>query len=186
LRAGRRSEIAKLQVNRGGRPEIYYFRDQQGLEVDFVIPMRSQRLALVEAKATRTPTPAMAHSLRRLKEAITQHTPTALLVDDGRDQAVEGGALAPGCAAREAGLGNPYRSRSQLRCSQGTEAATSGVAPWPKRGFEFSKAFWPYGRVPAVARAQDSSSAVGFHSGGSEGDLEGSEGGPGRVQSTAY
>jgi predicted AAA+ superfamily ATPase len=61
------SEIAKLQVNWSGRPEIYYFRDQQGLEVDFVVPLKSQRLALVEAKATRTPTPAMAHSRRTLR-----------------------------------------------------------------------------------------------------------------------
>jgi predicted AAA+ superfamily ATPase len=93
------SEIAKLQVNRGGRPEIYYFRDQQGLEVDFVIPMRSRRLALIEAKATRTPTPAMAQPLRRLKDAITQYPTTAWLVHDGTDQAVEGGVLAPGVSA---------------------------------------------------------------------------------------
>jgi predicted AAA+ superfamily ATPase len=93
------SEIAKLQVNRGGRPEIYYFRDQQGLEVDFVVPMRSQRLALIEAKATRTPTPRMALPLRKLKDAVTQHPTTAWLVHDGTDQAVEGGALAPGVSA---------------------------------------------------------------------------------------
>ena len=93
------SEIAKLQVNRGGRPEIYYFRDQQGLEVDFVVPLKSQRLALVEAKATRTPTPAMAQPLRRLSSAITGHPTTAMLVHDGSERPVAGGALAPHVAA---------------------------------------------------------------------------------------
>jgi hypothetical protein len=33
------------------------------------------------------------------EEAITQHPTTALLVHDGSDQAVEGGALAPGVSA---------------------------------------------------------------------------------------
>jgi len=93
------SEIAKLQVNRGGRPEIYYFRDQQGLEVDFVVPLKSQRLALIEAKATRTPTPAMAQSLRRLSSAITGHPTTSMLVHDGSERPVAGGALVPHVAA---------------------------------------------------------------------------------------
>lgn len=35
------SEIVKAQVNAGRRPELYFFRDQQGLEVDFVVPTRS-------------------------------------------------------------------------------------------------------------------------------------------------
>lgn len=93
------SEIAKLQVNNGGRPEIYYFRDQQGLEVDFVVPLKSQRLALIEAKATRTPTPAMAQSLRRLTGAITGHPTTAMLVHDGNEPSMAGRALAPGVSA---------------------------------------------------------------------------------------
>lgn len=38
----------------------YYFRDQQGLEVDFVVPAGHQRLVLVEAKASRTVVPQMA------------------------------------------------------------------------------------------------------------------------------
>lgn len=93
------SEIAKLQVNRGGRPEIYYFRDQQGLEVDFVVPIGARRLALIEAKATRTPTPAMAQSLRRLTTAITEHPTAAMLVYDGSDASAAGTALAPGVSA---------------------------------------------------------------------------------------
>lgn len=65
------AELAKAQLHRGERRELYYFRDQQGLEVDFVVPGKQHGLELIEAKATRTPTPAMAKSLIRLRDAIT-------------------------------------------------------------------------------------------------------------------
>ncbi|MBX9947121.1 MAG: ATP-binding protein [Reyranella sp.] len=64
------SEIAKAQANRGQRRELYHFRDEQGLEVDFVVPGRSGALDLIECKAGRTATPAMAGPMRRLAEAI--------------------------------------------------------------------------------------------------------------------
>ena len=60
------SEIVKHQVNSGGRKEVYYFRDQQGLEVDFIIPGKGNRLLFVEAKASRTVTPGMAGSTEAL------------------------------------------------------------------------------------------------------------------------
>ena len=63
------AEIAKSQVNRGRRRELYYFRDEQGLEVDFVIPGRGGSLSLVEAKLTRTVVPSMAAPMLRLMEA---------------------------------------------------------------------------------------------------------------------
>jgi len=63
------SEIAKAQVNAGGRRELYHFRDEQGLEVDFVVPGRGGSLVLVECKAGRTVTPAMAAPMRRLRDA---------------------------------------------------------------------------------------------------------------------
>src|SRR3990170_1290064 len=47
------SEIVKLQVNSGRRRELYHFRDQQGLEVDFVVPGGDRRPILIEAKASR-------------------------------------------------------------------------------------------------------------------------------------
>jgi predicted AAA+ superfamily ATPase len=64
------SEIVKAQVNAGRRRELYHFRDEQGLEVDFVMPGRGGSLALVECKAGRTVTPAMAAPMQRLREAI--------------------------------------------------------------------------------------------------------------------
>jgi hypothetical protein len=32
------AEIVKQQLGAGRRREIYFFRDQQGLEVDFIVP----------------------------------------------------------------------------------------------------------------------------------------------------
>ncbi len=63
------SEIVKAQVNAGRRREIYYFRDQQGLEVDFVVPVRDGGVRLVETKASATVTPGMAAPIRRLASA---------------------------------------------------------------------------------------------------------------------
>jgi predicted AAA+ superfamily ATPase len=66
------SEIVKAQVNSGGRRELYHFRDEQGLEVDFVVPGRGGSLTLVECKASRTVTPAMAAPMQRLRDAVTK------------------------------------------------------------------------------------------------------------------
>jgi predicted AAA+ superfamily ATPase len=64
------SEIVKAQANMGRRRELYYFRDKQGLEVDFVIPGKAGDTTLVEAKWTRTPTPAMADPMIKLAAAL--------------------------------------------------------------------------------------------------------------------
>lgn len=69
------SEIVKAQVNRGQRPGIYYFRDEQGLEVDFLVPGRSGSISLVECKATRTVRPEMAFPMQRLTEAFRKRGP---------------------------------------------------------------------------------------------------------------
>lgn len=63
------AEIIKTQVNSGMRRELYYFRDQQGLEVDFVIPGKNGSMTLVEAKASRTAKPDMVQPMRRLAAA---------------------------------------------------------------------------------------------------------------------
>jgi predicted AAA+ superfamily ATPase len=64
------AEIAKSQVNGGRRRELYYFRDEQGLEVDFLMPGPGASVALVECKAGRTVTPAMAAPMQRLADAL--------------------------------------------------------------------------------------------------------------------
>jgi uncharacterized protein len=64
------AEILKAQVNAGGRRELYFFRDEQGLEVDFLTPGRAGAVALVECKAGRTVTPSMAVPMQRLAAAL--------------------------------------------------------------------------------------------------------------------
>ena len=64
------AELVKRQINAGRRRELYYFRDQQGLEVDFLVPMGARRLKLIEVKASRTVTPSAAVPLGRLGAAI--------------------------------------------------------------------------------------------------------------------
>jgi hypothetical protein len=61
------AEIVKHQVNAGRRRELYHFRDQQGLAVDFIVPTRGSGLLLLEAKASRTVRPEMAAALLRLQ-----------------------------------------------------------------------------------------------------------------------
>lgn len=67
------AEIVKQQLNAGRRRELYYFRDQQGLEVDFLVPQTADVLTLVEARATRSALPAMASGLSRLATAARAH-----------------------------------------------------------------------------------------------------------------
>lgn len=64
------SEIIKRQVNAGMRRELYFFRDEQGLEVDFIIPAKSGGVTLLECKATRAPLPRMTVPLLQLREAF--------------------------------------------------------------------------------------------------------------------
>jgi predicted AAA+ superfamily ATPase len=75
------SEIVKAQVNAGRRRELYYFRDEQGLEVDFLVPGRGGAVSLVECKASRTVTPAMAGPLHRLAEALRKKRPPGTTVE---------------------------------------------------------------------------------------------------------
>jgi hypothetical protein len=64
------AEILKGQANLGLRKELYYFRDQQGLEVDFLVPRPNARLWLIEAKAGKTVHPSMAVPLLALHRAL--------------------------------------------------------------------------------------------------------------------
>ena len=63
------SEIIKSQINHGRRKELYYFRDQQGLEVDFLFP-HGTTVWMVECKASKTVQPAMAAPMQSLRRAM--------------------------------------------------------------------------------------------------------------------
>ncbi len=93
------AEIVKHQVNNGKRKELYYFRDQQGLEVDFVIPQGAGALLLVEAKATKTPKPSMTQSLSRLAKAINRYETRSMLVHSGSSKTDAGSVISPGVSA---------------------------------------------------------------------------------------
>lgn len=81
------AEILKQQMASGRPRALYYFRDQQGLEVDFIVPAGDQRLLFIETKASRTVVPAMAKPMERLAEAKTNYRITkALIHREGRDQ----------------------------------------------------------------------------------------------------
>lgn len=74
------SEIIKHQINSGKLRQLYYFRDQQGLEVDFLVPEANRRLMLLEVKASRTAMPEMAESLHRLSNAVSNYDVRSLLI----------------------------------------------------------------------------------------------------------
>ena len=93
------SEILKFQVNRGRRRELFYFRDQQGLEADLIVPAGDRRLVLIEVKASRTVTPRMAAPLLRLGKSAAGYHVTSLVVHQGRAGAPPSTALTPGAAA---------------------------------------------------------------------------------------
>src|SRR5580658_10113521 len=74
------SEILKSQINRGQRKELYYFRDQQGLEIDFLIPQPNARFWLVEAKASKTVQPSMAAPMLSLARVAKYRTSRRIVV----------------------------------------------------------------------------------------------------------
>ncbi len=93
------AEIIKQQLGTGRRREIYYFRDQQGLEVDFLIPRGNGRLALIEAKAAQTATPDDAKSLQRLVKAIDAYEVQGYVVHQPPPETAQLSALVPGVKA---------------------------------------------------------------------------------------
>jgi len=94
------AEILKSQVNRGRRKELYFFRDQQGLEVDFLFPAGAGGVWMLEAKATRTVQPAMSAPLVSLRRAIDGDTQIRMtVVHRASTTAVRSRAAAPGVEA---------------------------------------------------------------------------------------
>jgi len=100
------AEIVKAQQNAGRRREIYHFRDQQGLEVDFLVPGRG-RLTMVECKASRTVRPADAGPMQRLVAAFGKRrsggpraaSPRMVVVHEPAAHGMQLSALAPGVQA---------------------------------------------------------------------------------------
>lgn len=93
------AEIAKQQANAGRRREFYHFRDQRGLEVDFLVPGGADAITLVEVKASRTVFPTAARSLDAVGRAMSQARVRKIVAYKGRDVAESGTTLAPGVEA---------------------------------------------------------------------------------------
>jgi predicted AAA+ superfamily ATPase len=96
------AEIAKAQSNAGRRREIYYFREQQGLEVDFVVPARGGTTLLFEVKSTHTPRPLHAEPLLKLRTSLRDRRASdvrAFVVHRGGQTQPPTRALAPGVQA---------------------------------------------------------------------------------------
>ena len=98
------AEIVKAQLNAGGRRAIYYFRDQQGLEVDFVLSRKGGGVRLIEVKASSTVTPAMTASMQRLaaswrKGPASRGGVEMLLVHEAPRHRLPSSAIAPGVQA---------------------------------------------------------------------------------------
>ncbi len=74
------AEILKIQANHGARKELYYFRDQQGLEVDFLIPRPNAGLWLIECKAGKTVRLPMAAPLLSLRRALGKRSKRLIIV----------------------------------------------------------------------------------------------------------
>ena len=95
------AEILKSQVNQGGRKELYYFRDQQNLEVDFLLPRPNAGLWLIECKAGKTVRPAMAAPLLALRRTMKKRS-TRLIVVYGKSRSAQAtSAVARGVEAIE-------------------------------------------------------------------------------------
>jgi predicted AAA+ superfamily ATPase len=94
------AEILKSQANQGRRKELYHFRDQQGLEVDFLFPAADGGLWMVECKASKTVLPAMAGPLASLRRSIGDHGPVRMtVVHRASTTAPRSHGLAPGVEA---------------------------------------------------------------------------------------
>ncbi|PYX51687.1 MAG: AAA family ATPase [Acidobacteria bacterium] len=93
------AEILKSQANQGMRKELYYFRDQQGLEVDFLVPRPNSSLWLIEAKARKTVQPSMANPLLALRRALLKRSGRLIIVHRKSRSQLQTAAIARGVEA---------------------------------------------------------------------------------------
>jgi predicted AAA+ superfamily ATPase len=93
------SEIIKQQTALGRPRALYYFRDQQGLEVDFIVPLRERQLLFIEAKASRTVFPEMGEPLDRLAKGSSRYDVSKVVVHRAGKESPSTSALRRGVKA---------------------------------------------------------------------------------------
>ncbi len=89
------SELVKHRVHAGRRPGLHWFRDQQGLEVDFLLEGRGLKPLMIEVKVTHTPTSQDARPILRLRQNVPAEEDD-LLVHRVSPGEPESQALVPG------------------------------------------------------------------------------------------
>ncbi|MBI1321482.1 MAG: DUF4143 domain-containing protein [Candidatus Hydrogenedens sp.] len=76
------TEVLKGAYNRGYRPQVYFYRDSNGNEVDLVI-REGRRLIPIEIKSASTFTPDFIRGIRRLQEASPDAGPSGFVLYSG-------------------------------------------------------------------------------------------------------
>lgn len=77
------SEILKNQINQGRPKEVYYFRDEVGFEIDFIVPHTGSKIELIEIKYSKTPMPVMVKNIIALRKKIKNIKVEANLIHIG-------------------------------------------------------------------------------------------------------
>ena len=95
------AELLKRQYAHGEGRALYHFRDQQGLEVDFLTMATDGAIELLEVKWTRTPTPELGKSIRALLPRFGARPARGVVIGRGPTRPGPGGptTLAPGVRA---------------------------------------------------------------------------------------
>jgi predicted AAA+ superfamily ATPase len=93
------SELLKNMLNAGRPRELYWFRDHQGFEVDFVLPTADGGLRCIEAKYTRTPRPDDARNVAALMTSAKRRDVEGFVVHRGGGSTPKSTALVPGVRA---------------------------------------------------------------------------------------
>jgi predicted AAA+ superfamily ATPase len=78
------SEILKHRFNRGEHAGLYFYRDRHGLEADLVVE-DGQKLTVVEAKASQTPTTEVVNAGQRVTEVVADAARAKRIVVFGGD-----------------------------------------------------------------------------------------------------
>ncbi len=78
-------EFLKARVNRGQRPELYFYRDTHGNEVDLVL-RRGGTLIPIEIKSAATFTPDFLKGIERFRSTLVRRSTGGFVLYDGRER----------------------------------------------------------------------------------------------------
>ena len=75
------SAMVKQQANAGRRVNLYFYRENRGIEVDVVQPAGDGSLRLYEIKGGRTLRPDYSDNMKKLSESLTVATSSTVVYD---------------------------------------------------------------------------------------------------------